>query len=147
MNEGVSLHFGSGSCHSVPHPRPVWWRRVLAMIMPRPDIDPASLVTVVVKIPDPPEPQSLVGKLRAIAALKPGDPLPHWLYGENNNWAVKFSAMCNEAADDLEQRRRWQPWHKIMTRQEYFDTPIIGWHEVYHNIDGFGGVGIRYLGG
>ena len=36
--------------------------------------------------------------------------------------------------------------HKVMTTEEYSATPIIGWHEVCRNVDGFGGVGIRYLG-
>lgn len=36
--------------------------------------------------------------------------------------------------------------HKIMTPEEYAAMPIIGWHEVCHNVDGFGAVGIRFLG-
>jgi hypothetical protein len=35
--------------------------------------------------------------------------------------------------------------HKIMTATEYAAVPIKGWHEVCRNIDGFGGVGIRYI--
>lgn len=35
--------------------------------------------------------------------------------------------------------------HKVMTLEEYAATPIIGWHEVCRNVDGFGGVGVRYL--
>lgn len=36
--------------------------------------------------------------------------------------------------------------HKTMTTEEYAAMPIIGWHEVCRDVDGFGGVGIRYLG-
>jgi hypothetical protein len=36
--------------------------------------------------------------------------------------------------------------HKVMTAEEYAATPIVGWHEVCRDIDGFGGVGIRYKG-
>lgn len=36
--------------------------------------------------------------------------------------------------------------HLTMTSEEYAATPIIGWHEVCRDVDGFGGVGIRYLG-
>jgi hypothetical protein len=33
-----------------------------------------------------------------------------------------------------------------MTPAEYASMQIVGWHEVCRDIDGFGGVGIRYLG-
>lgn len=36
--------------------------------------------------------------------------------------------------------------HKVMTAFEYISTPIVGWHEVCRNVDGFEGVGVRYLG-
>lgn len=36
--------------------------------------------------------------------------------------------------------------HKVMTAEEYAAMPIIGWHEVCRDVDGFGGIGIRYLG-
>lgn len=36
--------------------------------------------------------------------------------------------------------------HKVMTPEEYAAMPIIGWHEVCRDVDGFGGVGIRFLG-
>lgn len=36
--------------------------------------------------------------------------------------------------------------HKVMTPAEYAATPIVGWHEVCRDVDGFGGVGVRYLG-
>lgn len=39
-----------------------------------------------------------------------------------------------------------KPPHKVMTAREYLDMPIIGWHEVCRQIDGQGGVGVRYLG-
>jgi hypothetical protein len=35
--------------------------------------------------------------------------------------------------------------HKVMTQEEYMAMPIIGWHEVYRDIDGFGGVGVRFI--
>jgi hypothetical protein len=35
--------------------------------------------------------------------------------------------------------------HKVMTAEEYAATPIIGWHEVCRDVDGFGAVGVRYL--
>lgn len=36
--------------------------------------------------------------------------------------------------------------HKTMTPEEYAAMPLIGWHEVCRDVDGFGGVGIRFLG-
>ena len=36
--------------------------------------------------------------------------------------------------------------HKVMTPEEYAAMPIVGWHEVCRDVDGFGGVGVRYLG-
>ena len=36
--------------------------------------------------------------------------------------------------------------HKILTPEEDAAMPIIGWHEVCRDVDGCGGVGIRYLG-
>jgi hypothetical protein len=41
--------------------------------------------------------------------------------------------------------REKQP-HKVMTPEEYAATPIKGWHEVCRDVDGFGGIGVRYLG-
>jgi hypothetical protein len=35
--------------------------------------------------------------------------------------------------------------HKTMTRGEYFSAEIIGWHEVCRDVDGYNGVGVRYL--
>jgi hypothetical protein len=35
--------------------------------------------------------------------------------------------------------------HKIMTPEEYTALPLQGWHMVCKNVDGFGGVGVRYL--
>jgi hypothetical protein len=34
--------------------------------------------------------------------------------------------------------------HKVMTPEEYVAMPIIGWHSVYRDIDGYGAVGIRF---
>lgn len=97
--DGVSLV-------NISHPRPVWWRRMLALVMPRPDIDPASLVSVTVQIPDPPEPIALINKLLVIGALEHGDPLPRWMYDESGSWAAKFSRMCNDAACALDESER-----------------------------------------
>lgn len=36
--------------------------------------------------------------------------------------------------------------HKVMTPEEYAAMPLIGWHEVCRDVDGFGGVGVRFLG-
>jgi hypothetical protein len=36
--------------------------------------------------------------------------------------------------------------HKTMTLDEYLATPLRGWHSVCFDIDGFGGVGVRYHG-
>lgn len=36
--------------------------------------------------------------------------------------------------------------HKVMTPEEYAAMPLQGWHEVCRDVDGFGGVGVRYLG-
>lgn len=36
--------------------------------------------------------------------------------------------------------------HKVMTVEEYAAMPIIGWHEVCRDVDGFEGVGVRFLG-
>lgn len=35
--------------------------------------------------------------------------------------------------------------HKTMTPEEYAALKIKGWHMVCKDVDGFGGVGIRYL--
>jgi hypothetical protein len=44
--------------------------------------------------------RSLKERLRAVAALKPGDELPDWLPVQN--WAPIFSHLCTEAADKIE---------------------------------------------
>ena len=36
--------------------------------------------------------------------------------------------------------------HKVMTPEEYAEMKIIGWHEVCRDVDGFGGVGVRFIG-
>lgn len=43
------------------------------------------------------------------------------------------------------ERLRDKP-HKVMTPEEYAAMPLQGWHEVCRDVDGFGGVGVRYLG-
>jgi len=37
--------------------------------------------------------------------------------------------------------------HKVMTPEEYAALPIVGWHQVCRDFDGFGGVGIRFITG
>jgi len=34
--------------------------------------------------------------------------------------------------------------HKVMTAEEYITEPIVGWHMVCRDVDGFGNIGIRY---
>jgi hypothetical protein len=34
--------------------------------------------------------------------------------------------------------------HRIMTLQEYAEGPIVGWHRVCRNVDGFGNVGVIF---
>jgi hypothetical protein len=51
----------------------------------------------------------------------------------------------SEYLDRLERGER-KP-HKTMTPEEYAAMTLKGWHEVCRDVDGFGGVGIRYLGG
>jgi hypothetical protein len=36
--------------------------------------------------------------------------------------------------------------HKVMTPVEYSAMPLKGWHEVCRDVDGHGGVGVRFLG-
>lgn len=35
--------------------------------------------------------------------------------------------------------------HKTMTSEEYDVTPIVGWHMVCRDYDGFGGTGVRFI--
>lgn len=48
------------------------------------------------------EPPTLVGKLRYIGAMKPGDPLPSWMTDIHSNWGVAMSEICNNAATRIE---------------------------------------------
>lgn len=88
---------------SIAHPRPSRWRRLLGLVLPRPAIDPAP-ERVEIVIPEPSEPPTLVGKLRAIAALQHGDQFPRWIY-EDGSWGTKLSRILNEAADKIEHLR------------------------------------------
>lgn len=47
----------------------------------------------------------------------------------------------SQGGEAREERR-----HRVMTAAEYIETPIVGWHQVCRNIDGFNNVGVRYLG-
>jgi hypothetical protein len=38
-----------------------------------------------------------------------------------------------------------EPAHKVMTPDEYAAMPLQGWHMVCRDVDGFGGVGVRFL--
>ena len=40
---------------------------------------------------------------------------------------------------------RYRTAYRTMTVEEYNAMPVIGWHEVCRDVDGFGGVGVRYL--
>lgn len=62
---------------------------------------------------------------------------------------------CQTTAGCRYGERRWlsgsinpaaQRAHKVMTKDEYLAAGIKGWHEVCFDVDGFGGVGVRYLG-
>lgn len=35
--------------------------------------------------------------------------------------------------------------HKVMTPEEYAALPLVGWHMVCRDFDGFGGVAIRFI--
>ncbi len=48
------------------------------------------------------------------------------------------------ALKEPNQNRSKKP-HRVMTPEEYAAMPLKGWHEVCRDVDGFGGVGIRYL--
>jgi hypothetical protein len=63
-------------------------------------------------------------------ALKPG-------------WLERDVKRASERVAEWEHGRKA---HKVMTPEEYAAMPIIGWHEVCRNVDGFGAIGIRFLG-
>ena len=58
-------------------------------------------------------------------------------------WLARDVKRAAERVDEWEHGRK--P-HKTMTAEEYLAANIKGWHEVCWNVDGFGGVGVRYLG-
>ena len=35
---------------------------------------------------------------------------------------------------------------RVMTPEEYAAVPLVGWHMVCRDFDGFGAIGIKYLG-
>lgn len=50
----------------------------------------------------------------------------------------------------LDQISAWRPLvevraHKTMTPEEYAAMPIVGWHMVCRDYDGFGGTGVRFI--
>ena len=55
---------------------------------------------------------------------------------------IPLKTLIADKSKILRERRA----HKVMTPEEYAALPIIGWHEVCRDVDGFGGTGIRYLG-
>lgn len=63
---------------------------------------------------------------------------------------IGLNLLCEYESDNFgmrwEDKREDQPAHKVMTPEEYAATPLQGWHEVCRDVDGFGGVGIRYRG-
>jgi hypothetical protein len=70
-----------------------------------------------------------------------------------SNVRKAWNGGSKEAAME-EARKRQEEWdeakrlkaHKIMTPEEYAALPLQGWHMVCKDIDGFGGIGVRYLG-
>jgi hypothetical protein len=58
----------------------------------------------------------------------------------------EFSFPGQEYEPDIPSRVALRKPHKVMTPEEYAAVPIIGWHEVCRDVDGRGGVGVRYLG-
>jgi len=72
---------------------------------------------------------------------------------DNLEWIVQ--TMLEKLRDEAEQstltigyslaKQKFKA-HKVMTPEEYAAMPIVGWHEVCRDFDGFGGVGVRFLG-
>ena len=63
------------------------------------------------------------------------------------NGGSKDAAMAEAKARDdavISAKQKFKA-HKVMTPEEYAAMPIVGWHEVCRDYDGFGGVGIRFL--
>lgn len=63
------------------------------------------------------------------------------------NGGSKESAMAEAAKRDelvILAKQRLKA-HKVMTPEEYAALPIVGWHEVCKDFDGFGGVGVRFM--
>lgn len=108
MNEGVSLR-------SAPHPRPSLWKRVWFYLW-RPTLHESAIVTVEpegmhivaggLKITSANESPTLVDKLRYIGNMQHGSCFPSWMIDEHNNWGSRLSAICNEAAERIEQLER-----------------------------------------
>ena len=71
-----------------------------------------------------------INKVHCEVAARIGDHLKYKIMG----WTKESAETCERAP------------HKVMTPEEYAAMPIIGWHEVCRDIDGFGGVGIRFFG-
>lgn len=57
-----------------------------------------------------------------------------------------WKGQCERQADQLRAHVGERKAHKVMTQEEYTAMPIIGWHEVCRDVDGFGGAGVRFLG-
>src|ERR1700680_3350449 len=65
-----------------------------------------------------------VNKVHCEVAARIGDHLKYKIMG----WTKESAEACERAP------------HKVMTPEEYAAMPIIGWHEVCRDVDGFGGV-------
>lgn len=67
---------------------------------------------------------------------------------EFNEWleAVQMARIDGFDAGYAHVTKAERKAHKVMTPEEYAAMPIIGWHEVCRDIDGFGGLGVRFLG-
>lgn len=55
----------------------------------------------------PEEPDTLIEKLRQVAALKAGEQFPDWLIG-TSGWGEPLAELCREAADRLEKLEKYQ---------------------------------------
>lgn len=78
--------------------------------------------------------------IRTDASIRSGDGVEGTVI--SLHWERADAEAACRGLDEKSSRRA----HKIMTPEEYATMPLIGWHEVCRDVDGFGGVGIRFLG-
>jgi hypothetical protein len=92
----------------------------------------------------------LIGSLamesaRELVALSPIGSFhttPHWQEREKLMSQLRATLGSLEISDHCMGER---PAHKVMTPEEYQAMSLQGWHEVCKNVDGFGGVGVRFV--